>query len=52
MSDGRVEAVFEGDPDAANEAANWCQHGPPHAVVTGVEIFDEEPVDEPTFRIR
>jgi acylphosphatase len=51
-ADGRVEAVFEGEPDAVNEAANWCQHGPLHAVVTGVEIFNEEPADEPTFRIR
>jgi acylphosphatase len=46
-----VEAVFEGEPDAVNEAANWCQHGPPHAVVSGVEIFDEEPAGAAGFRI-
>ena len=50
--DGRVEAVFEGAPDAVDEMANWCQHGPRHAAVTGFEIFDEEPIGEQTFRVR
>jgi acylphosphatase len=48
---GRVEAVAEGLPDAVNELANWCQHGPPQAVVTAVEVIDEEPTGERTFRI-
>jgi acylphosphatase len=50
--DGKVEAVFEGAPDAVNEVANWCQHGPPHAQVSTIEVFDEDPADESTFRIR
>ncbi len=50
--DGRVEAVFEGEPDAVNEMANWCQHGPPHAAVTGIEVIDEEVTGEQGFRIR
>jgi acylphosphatase len=52
LRDGRVEAAFEGDADAVNEMANWCQQGPPHAEVVNVEIVDEEPVGETGFRIR
>jgi acylphosphatase len=50
-TDGRVEAVFEGEPDAVNEACNWCQHGPPHAQVVGIEITDEPTEGEVGFRI-
>lgn len=50
--DRRVEAVLEGPPDAVNELANWCQHGPDHAEVTGVEVTDEEPEGLGGFRIR
>ena len=42
-ADGRVEAVLEGPADAVNELANWCQHGPPRAQVTGIDIVDEPP---------
>ena len=52
LEDGRVEAAFEGEPDAVNEMANWCQHGPPHATVTGIEVMDEEPEGDAMFRIR
>lgn len=51
-ADGRVEAVFEGAPDAVNELCNWCGSGPPRARVTGVEIIDETPEGEHGFRIR
>jgi len=44
LGDGGVEAVFEGPPDAVNELANWCQHGPDRAQVTGIEVVDETPV--------
>lgn len=52
LADGRVEAVFEGAPDAVNELCNWCGSGPPRARVTGVEIIDETPEGEHGFRIR
>lgn len=52
LTDGRVEAVFEGEPDAVNEMANWCQHGPPHAVVTEIEVTDEALTGEQGFRVR
>jgi acylphosphatase len=52
LRDGRVEAAFEGDPDAVNAMANWCQHGPPHAVVTGTEVVDEAVEGDAGFAIR
>ena len=51
-SDGTVEAVFEGDPDAVLTVVNWCMSGPPRAQVTNVEVFEEVVADESGFRIR
>ena len=52
-ADGRVEAVFQGPPDAVAEMVAWCHQGPPIAVVTSVEV-DEEPTapDLAGFSIR
>jgi acylphosphatase len=52
LSDGRVEVVLEGGPDAVNEMANWCQHGPPHADVTSIEVIEEDVTGEEGFRVR
>lgn len=41
LSDGRVEAVFEGAPDSVEAAVAWCRRGPEHAVVESVEIAEE-----------
>ena len=51
-SDGRVEAVFEGDPDLVLTMANWMQHGPPRADVATIDITDEEPEGERGFIVR
>jgi acylphosphatase len=37
LTDGRVEAVFEGEEDQLKQAIKWCHKGPPGAVVTKVE---------------
>lgn len=50
--DGRVEAVFEGDPDRVALLVEWCHQGPRGAVVTGVEVTEEEPTGEDGFRVR
>lgn len=42
--DGRVEAAFEGPPDAVLAMVNWCGQGPPRAEVVGIEVL-EEPVE-------
>ncbi len=36
LSDGNVEAVFEGPEDMLNQAVQWCYKGPPGATVTEV----------------
>ncbi|MDY6845247.1 MAG: acylphosphatase [Thermodesulfobacteriota bacterium] len=38
LSDGRVEAVFEGENNDVDRAIKWCQQGPPAAKVAGVEV--------------
>jgi len=38
LPDGRVEAVFEGEEEAVAELVEFCRHGPPRAVVAGVEV--------------
>jgi acylphosphatase len=50
--DGRVEAVFEGEPAAVERMVEWCRQGPPRAVVTGVEVRDEPPEGASGFRVR
>jgi len=50
--DGRVEAVFEGDPDRVAEAAAFVRRGPERAVVTRYEEFEEAPGDLTGFAIR
>lgn len=50
-SDGRVEAVFEGEPDSVERMVRWARTGPSRAVVEHVEIHNEEPIGETTFRV-
>ncbi|MFJ5234654.1 acylphosphatase [Kitasatospora sp. NPDC088391] len=43
LPDGRVEAVFEGEPAAVEHMLAWVRQGPSRAVVTGVEVVEEAP---------
>jgi acylphosphatase len=52
LRDGRVEAVFEGEPNAVRAAVDWCRRGPPGATVDSIEVDFEEPVGEAGFRVR
>lgn len=52
LPDGRVEAVFEGRPEAVAKALEWCHTGPPGAVVTSVEVREEPVEGLSDFRIR
>ena len=52
LSDGRVEAVFEGSAAAVEQVVAWCREGPPHAHVDRVESQDELPVGESGFHVR
>jgi len=42
LSDGRVEAVFEGEKQVVDKMVEWCRKGPESARVTGIEIIVEE----------
>ncbi len=44
LRDGRVEAVFEGEPTAVQSAIDFCSQGPQWARVDGIEVT-EEPVE-------
>lgn len=41
--DGTVEVVLEGEPAEVDAVLEACREGPRGAVVTEVELFEEEP---------
>jgi acylphosphatase len=51
-SDGAVEAVLEGPPDAVDGVVRFMQGGPPHAHVDRVEVSEEEPEGSSGFSVR
>ncbi len=52
LPDGRVEAVFEGDPDRVREMVAWCESGPSSADVDDVSVEDETPEGLSGFEVR
>lgn len=50
-NDGRVEAAFEGEPEAVERMVAWCRQGPRGAAVTNIEVIEEEPSGESGFRV-
>jgi acylphosphatase len=52
LSDGRVEAVFEGEPASVEQALAFVRRGPPHASVLHVEIREEPPTGDADFEVR
>ncbi|MGF1492926.1 MAG: acylphosphatase [Microcoleaceae cyanobacterium] len=51
LSDGRVEAVFEGDPSQVEVMIQWCHHGPPAAMPQQVMTEYEPPEGLQKFTI-
>ncbi|MHC1626066.1 MAG: acylphosphatase [Methanoculleaceae archaeon] len=51
LSDGRVEAVFEGAAEDVERMISFCNHGPPAARVTDVSVEWDDPAGENEFRI-
>lgn len=45
-SDGRVEAVFEGDEKSVNDAIEWCCTRQPHAKVRSKKVDYSDASDE------
>jgi len=52
LPDGRVEAAFEGAPDAVDRLVSWARRGPRTALVDRVDVFDEEVEHVTGFEIR
>lgn len=53
LSDGRVEAVFEGSRAAVQRLISWCYSGPSNAEVERVEVqWETATGTEGTFSIR
>ena len=52
LVNGSVEVVAEGDQQALQEFTKWCQHGPPYAKVSHIDISEEPYAGEfKTFQI-
>jgi acylphosphatase len=51
-SDGAVEAVLEGAPDAVEHVVRFCETGPPSAQVQHADVHEEEPEGLSGFQIR
>jgi len=49
-SDGTVEAVFQGAPEAVDVMIAACRRGPPAARVAAVDVFADAAAVEPGFR--
>jgi len=49
--DGSVEVVAEGDEASVAALTEWCRVGPTYARVQSIEVVDEAPTGETTFRI-
>ena len=52
LPDGRVEAVFEGEPDAVERLVDFVREGPRGARVDWVDVGAEEPEGLSGFEVR
>ncbi len=53
LSDGRVEALLEGEEQSVAEIIEFCERGPPGAHVTEVEVSNEKFLNEFSgFKVR
>ena len=52
LSDGSVEAVFEGKATPVQAMVSWCRVGPRRARVETIEVASEVPDGEPGFKVR
>jgi acylphosphatase len=51
-SDGTVEAVLEGSPEAVERVQRFLETGPPRAGVEQIEVHDEPPEGLSGFDVR
>jgi acylphosphatase len=43
LTNGSVEVHVQGPEPAVTEIVGWCYDGPPHAVVSAIEVREETP---------
>lgn len=51
LADGSVEVVLEGRGEDVEAVAAFCATGPERAMVSGLEVVDEEPRGEAGFTV-
>jgi acylphosphatase len=51
LSDGRVEAVFQGEKPQVESIVQWCRKGPSAASVTGIHVEYEPLENLEEFRV-
>ena len=51
-SDGSVEAVFEGPPEAVDQLVEFCSDGPTAASVEDADVQEEQPEGITGFDVR
>ncbi len=51
LSDGRVEAVFEGSEENVEKMVEWCRTGPDLASVEDIDVRKEQAKGEDGFSI-
>lgn len=52
VSDGSVEAVFEGEAGAVERMVEACRRGPGRAEVSSLDVTEEEPEGLEGFEVR
>jgi acylphosphatase len=52
LSNGSVEAVFEGDEKNIKKMITWCHSGAPKSEVTKVHVEFSQPKNEGGFKIK
>jgi acylphosphatase len=51
LPDGRVEVVLEGETESVEKVIEWCRSGTRGSRVQAVDISEEEPEGETSFRV-
>jgi acylphosphatase len=51
LSDGRVEALIQGDEGQVEEMVDWFWQGPRNSRVSSVQCYDEQPITTDTFSV-
>lgn len=52
LTNGQVEAVFEGENVQVEKMIDWCRQGPTYAQVTDLQVTWQSPQQEQDFQIR